>query len=44
MRLLKLAALVALATLPILLLSKKKGPRPEYGDSDNIFEDELSAD
>jgi hypothetical protein len=41
----KIAALVALATIPLILLSqKKKVQEPVYADSDNIFENELSAD
>jgi len=41
----KVAAIIALAAIPLLLASKKeKGLRPESGDLDNIFEQELSAD
>lgn len=41
----KIAALVALASIPLLLISsKKKVQEPVYGDTDNIFENELSAD
>jgi hypothetical protein len=40
----KIAVLVALATIPLLLISKKKGVEPVCGDTDNIFESELSAD
>lgn len=41
----KIAALVALASIPLLLMSsKKKVQEPVYGDTDNIFENELSAD
>jgi hypothetical protein len=45
MRIWKIAALVALATIPLLLMSnKKKAVEPICGDSDDIFENELSAD
>jgi hypothetical protein len=48
MKIWKIAALVALATLPLILLSsnnkQKKHAEPVAGDSDNIFESELSAD
>ncbi len=44
MRFWKVAALIALAAIPLLLLGKKRDPRPEYGDADNIFEQELSGD
>ena len=45
MKIWKIAALVALATIPLLLISsKKKAQEPVYSDSDNIFENELSAD
>jgi hypothetical protein len=45
MKIWKIAALVALATIPLLLMSTKKKPQvPVYGDNDNIFENELSAD
>jgi hypothetical protein len=41
----KIVALVALASIPLLLISsKKKVQEPVYGDTDNIFENELSAD
>jgi len=44
----KLAAIVALATIPLLLLGKKradeKGLQPESGDQNDIFEQELNAD
>lgn len=41
----RFAALLALATLPLLLTTKKeKGLRPVSGDLDNIFEYELSVD
>ncbi len=45
----KLAAIVALATIPLLLMSGKKkeqekGLQPESGDINDIFERELSAD
>jgi hypothetical protein len=45
MKIWKIAALVALVTVPLLLLSqRKKVQEPVYGDSDNIFENELSSD
>jgi hypothetical protein len=48
MKIWKIAALVALATLPLILLSsntkQKKHAEPVAGESDNIFESELSAD
>lgn len=48
MKIWKIAALVALATIPLILLSsntkQKKHAEPIAGDSDNIFESELSAD
>jgi hypothetical protein len=45
MKIWKIAALVALATIPLLLLSqKKKVQEPVYGDTDNIFENELTSD
>ena len=39
-------ALVAVATVPILLLARREEPRqlPPPGDPDNIFENELRAD
>jgi hypothetical protein len=41
----KVATLIALATIPFLLVGKKeKGIRPECGDPDNIFEQELTVD
>jgi hypothetical protein len=41
----KVAAFIALAALPLLLLGRKeKGLRPESGDPDNIFEQELTVD
>ena len=44
----KIAALVALATIPLLILGRKKAQekelQPEVGDSSNIFEQELSLD
>lgn len=45
MKIWKIAALVALATIPLLLMSatKKKPQVPVYGDTDNIFENELSG-
>jgi hypothetical protein len=45
MKIWKIAALVALATLPLLLLSsRKKVQEPIYGGTDNIFENELTVD
>lgn len=45
MKIWKIAALVALATIPLLLISqKKKAQEPVFVDSDNIFENELSSD
>jgi hypothetical protein len=47
MKVLKIAALVALASLPLLLLKKRKGVavQPvEYVDSEEIFDQELSAE
>ena len=41
----KVAALIALATIPILLIEKKKrGAKPESGDPDDIFDRELTVD
>jgi len=42
----KVVALVAVATVPILLLAKREEPKevPVASDSDNIFENELRAD
>jgi hypothetical protein len=44
----KVAALVALAAIPLIILGKKKederGVVPESGDSSDIFERELSVD
>ena len=45
MKIWKIAAIVALATIPLLLLSqKKKAQEPVFVESDNIFENELSSD
>jgi hypothetical protein len=45
MKFLKVAAIIALAALPLLLASRKeKGLRPISGDLDNIFEQELTVD
>ena len=45
MKIWKIAALVALATIPLLLLSqKRKVQEPVYGDADNIFENELRSE
>lgn len=44
----KVAALVALAAIPLIILGKKKevegGVVPESGDSSDIFERELTVD
>ncbi len=44
----KVAALVALAAIPLILLGRKKadekGVVPESGDDSDIFERELSVD
>jgi hypothetical protein len=44
----KVAALVALAAIPLIILGKKKdderGIVPESGDSSDIFDRELSVD
>jgi hypothetical protein len=42
----KVVALVAVATVPILLLARRGEPRhvPLASDPDNIFESELRAD
>jgi len=44
----KVAALVALATIPLLILGKKRiqdqGVQPQAGDPNDIFEQELSVD
>jgi|WetSurMetagenome_2_1015567.scaffolds.fasta_scaffold742161_2 hypothetical protein len=44
MKILKIATLVAIASLPLLLLGRKKGEKPaaEVVDSDHIFDEELS--
>jgi hypothetical protein len=48
MKVWKIAALVALAAIPVLLITtnskKKDGIRPIAGDSDNIFESELTVE
>jgi hypothetical protein len=46
MKVWKIAVLVALATIPLLLISsnKKRIQEPVCGDTDNIFENELTAD
>jgi hypothetical protein len=45
MKIWKIAALVALATIPLILLSqKKKAEQPVYAESDNIFDNELTSD
>jgi len=48
MKLWKIAALLALATIPLLIIGKKRaqerGFQPEVGDSSNIFEQELNLD
>ena len=44
----KVAALIAIAAIPLLLIGKKKaddrGLQPESGDINDIFERELSAE
>lgn len=42
----KVVALVAVATVPILLLARREESKqvPASGDPDNIFENELRAD
>ena len=44
----KLATIIALATIPLLILGKKKiqdrGLQPESGDINDIFERELNVD
>ena len=42
----KVVALVAVATVPILLLARREEPKqiPAASDPDNIFENELRAD
>jgi len=47
MKIWKVAALVALAVIPVLLMTnarKKEAAHPVAGDSDNIFESELTAE
>ena len=44
MKLLKIAAIVALASLPILLMKKEKQATPVAVDTDEIFEHELRVD
>ena len=44
MKLFKIAALVALASLPLLLLKKKEERKARGTEYDGIFEQELSAD
>lgn len=44
MKVLKLAALFALAALPLLLARKEKHKPAEVVESDHIFDMELSAD
>ena len=41
MKLFKIAALVALASLPFLLLKKRSSPAPQVVESEDIFDDEL---
>jgi hypothetical protein len=42
----KVLVLVAVATVPVLLLSRREEPKqaPAASDPDNIFENELRAD
>jgi hypothetical protein len=48
MKIWKIAALLALATIPLILLgsnnNRKKGSDLIQGETDNIFESELTAD
>jgi hypothetical protein len=44
MKLLKLAALFALATVPLLIVKREKQKPAQTVDSDEIFEQELTAD
>jgi hypothetical protein len=44
MKLLRIAALLALASLPLLLLKKKSSPAPQVVESEDIFDDELGFD
>jgi len=44
MKFLKIAALVALASLPILLMKKEKQEQPVAVDTDDIFDHELSVE
>ena len=44
MKLLKIAAIVALASLPILLMKRERQATPVAVDTDEIFEHELRVD
>ncbi len=46
MKILKIATLVAIASLPLLLLGKRKGEKTvaEAVESEHIFDEELSND
>ena len=44
MKFLKMAALFALAALPLLLIRKEKGVPAQVVDSDHIFDQELSGE
>ena len=44
MKLLKIAALLALASLPFLLVQKKSSHAPQIVESENIFDDDLTVD
>jgi len=44
MKVLKYAALLALAAIPLLLVKKEKQKPAEVVESDHIFDAELSAD
>jgi hypothetical protein len=39
MKLIRIAALLALASLPLLLLKKKSSPAPRVVESEDIFDD-----
>jgi len=41
MKLLRIAALLALASLPLLLLRRKSSPAPQVVESEDIFDDDL---
>ena len=43
MKIIKVAALIALASLPFLLLKRRPAPVPQVVESENIFDDDLAA-